>query len=85
MNHRILGLGLSLLGVCASLMGCTELNHGLRSRSDDQARARPREEENEPDKVLDVKSESKPFFKSTRLPGALSDEGREVERSLGIR
>jgi hypothetical protein len=85
MKHRILGLALSLLGACAPLTGCTELNHGLRSRSDDQARAPSREEEDEPDKVLDVKSEAKPFFKSTRLPGALSNEGREVERSLGIR
>jgi len=27
---------------------------------------------------------TKGFFKSTRLPGAMSDEGREIEKSLGI-
>lgn len=27
---------------------------------------------------------SKGFFKSTRLPGAMSSEGTEIERSLGV-
>ena len=26
----------------------------------------------------------KGFFKSTRLPGAMSDEGEDIERSLGV-
>lgn len=81
----LVGLALSLSGVAPFLAGCEELHHGLKARSDDQARVEPGEDEEEPkDKVLDVQSERKPFFKSTRLSGALSDEGRDIERSLGV-
>jgi hypothetical protein len=84
MKRRLFGLSLSLLGLIPSLSGCTEMHHWLRPRSDDQARARPGEEEDDKDKVLDVKSEKKPFFRPSRLPGAMSSEGADIERSLGI-
>lgn len=78
-----IGLGLTVSG-----SGCTGLNHGARSKSEDRDQAREAEKEKEEgggDKPLDVKSEGRPFFKSSRLPGAMSDEGREIEQSLGIK
>jgi hypothetical protein len=86
MNRRIFGFGVSMLSLLPFLSGCTEMRPWLRPRSDDPSRIRPTEDENEngKDKVLDVQSDSKPFFKSSRLSGAMSSEGREIERSLGI-
>jgi hypothetical protein len=86
MKRRMFGLGLSMLGLLPFLSGCTETRPWLRPRSDDPARARTSADtdEEDKDKVLDVKSESKPFFKSSRLSGAMSSEGRDIERSLGI-
>ena len=43
--------------------------------------------EAETSKVLDVAADPKkatPLLKNSRLSGALSDEGREIERDLGI-
>lgn|GEM_PF-5680526 len=70
------------------LVGCDLLHnqHQLRSKTTE---ADHEEEEHEEDnvaaKVRPVESESsKGFFHSTRLPGALSDEGRDIEKHLGI-
>ena len=38
-------------------------------------------------KILDVQSDPskpRPFFKSSRLSGGLSDEAREIERHVGV-
>jgi hypothetical protein len=55
-----------------------------RTTADKPSMADPEVESN---KILDVQSgqdEPKPFFKSSRLSGALSEEGREIESHLGI-
>jgi hypothetical protein len=81
MNIRSFGLSLALAGACSALAGCEELRHGLRSKS----AASSAQDEVKPSGVEAIKSDSpKGFFKSTRLPGAMSDEGREIEKSLGI-
>lgn len=79
MTRRILGPGLALVCACSVFMGCESLRHETRSKADDTGL------EAEDAKVGEVKSEApKGFFKSSRLPGAMSDEGRDIERNLGI-
>jgi hypothetical protein len=77
MKRRSVWLGASL--VCASLTGCEPLHHGLRSKPSepalDSADDKPGEVESAPPKG---------FFKSSRLPGAWSEEAREVESHLGV-
>jgi hypothetical protein len=70
------------------LAGCETLRQSRRARDDDHFQ-KAASADNEPggDKVLDVQSsleERKPFFKPSRLSGAMSSEGREIERDLGI-
>ncbi len=76
-KHRILGLGLTLVSAGAIVTGCEPLHHNLRPASGtDPSRG---DESN-----AEETSEAKEFFKSTRLPGALSSEAREIEQSLGV-
>ncbi len=82
MKRRIQGLCLALLSAFTFFAGCESLNREVRPKSEpsleDVAEAAPMEGE--------VRSEApKGFFKSSRLSGAMSDEGREIERDLGIR
>jgi hypothetical protein len=74
MKRRVLQLGLIVLSALSVLPGCESLEHFRRTRSQDDVKADAEE-----------KSESKGFFRSTRVPGAMSSEGREIEQSLGIR
>jgi hypothetical protein len=74
MKRRVLRLGLFVLAALSLLPGCESLEHYRRMRSQDDVKA----DAEEP-------SESKGFFKSSRVPGAMSSEGREIEQSLGIR
>ena len=80
MKRRIFWLGLSLL--CASTLGCKLLGEQPQSKSDELSERRASEKSDDTDQSESVAP--KGFFKSTRLPGALSDEGREVENHLGI-
>jgi hypothetical protein len=80
MKCRILELSLVLACACPAFAGCESLRHGLRRDSDATANA-----VDKPAEHPEVKSEPpKDFFKSTRLSGAMSDEGRDIEKSLGI-
>jgi hypothetical protein len=82
MKDRILGLGLALLGAAVGVTGCETLRHEVRSKSEDTLH----EDDSDDSKVIGVKPTStKGFFKSSRLSGAMSDEGREIERDLGIK
>ncbi len=80
MKRRIVWVGVAL--VCASMMGCKMLDHQKRSNSDDPTEAPIPEKkaDSEPSESIAPKG----FFKPSRLPGALSDEAREVESHLGI-
>jgi hypothetical protein len=73
-KRRGLRLGLIVLSVLSFLPGCESLEQYRRSRP---------QEDVKPD--ADEPSETKGFFKSSRIPGAMSSEGREIEQSLGIR
>ncbi len=80
MKRRLMELCLALACACPALAGCESLHHGLRKDSDATANA-----VDHPAEHPEVKSEPpKGFFKSTRLSGAMSDEGRDIEKSLGI-
>jgi hypothetical protein len=74
-KRRGLRLGLIVLSVLWFLPGCELLEHVRR----------PRTQEDAPSSDADEPSETKGFFTSSRIPGALSSEGREVEQSLGVR
>ena len=86
MKHRILRIG--LFCVCAGMVlpGCEALRHDLRRDSDDD---KPAHADSKSDSDSDSDSASQPtaskgFFKSSRLSGAMSSEGREIENDLGI-
>jgi hypothetical protein len=82
MTRRILQLGLILAGAGLLLPGCELLQHTGHSRTEDRA---PRAAESTSDADASGESaEAKKFFKSSRLSGAMSSEGREIERDLGI-
>ena len=73
-----------VLGTGLALAGCDSLHHGVRQKDKDEPAA---DAKKEPDgsQVYDVQAKTKePFFKPTRLPGAMSDEGRDIERDFGI-
>jgi hypothetical protein len=75
-KRRGLRLGLIVLSVLGFLPGCESLEHFRR----------PRPQEDAPSlSDADEPSETKGFFKSSRIPGAMSSEAREIEQSLGVR
>ena len=91
--RRIVFLALTL--TFTALAGCERYRHLLRDsdsevvRSSKETHSKLKTNDNEPEssKILDVQSDakkSKPFFRGSRLSGALTDEGREIERDLGI-
>lgn len=84
MKRRILWLALAIGCAGAGLCGCETLNRfGRKSGSDADAAhlTAPAESENEESAPAGPKG----FFKPTRLSGALSSEGAEIERHLGVK
>ncbi|WP_237722508.1 hypothetical protein [Singulisphaera acidiphila] len=81
MKRLILGL----VCACCCLSGCELLEHNKRAKSGDLAHDHEHEQTEETDSVGAVKSPPpKGFFHGTRLPGALSSDARDIERSLGV-
>lgn len=85
MKRLILGL----VCACVCLSGCELLDQQKRAKSDDLAQLHEHEHDpetsEETDSVVAVKSPApKGFFKGSRLPGALSSDARDIERSLGV-
>jgi hypothetical protein len=77
MKRRWIAVGLSLT---LGLSGCQSMNQAMKHSSADRADSR-----SDDDDVERVKSEApKGFFKNSRLSGAMSSEGRDIERSLGV-
>jgi hypothetical protein len=82
MIRRIFRLGLILVCGGAVLPGCETLKHETRPNSDSDV---VRAVESKPDSGESSESApTKGFFKSSRLSGAMSSEGRDIERSLGV-
>jgi hypothetical protein len=77
MKRRIIGLGMALISACSFLTGCSSLGHGAKSKPSEDSIA---------DKVDSVKQDpaASGFFKNSRLSGAMSSEGRDIERDLGV-
>jgi len=95
MRRRTIGLS-SLLAASflVTATGCESLRHTTRAHKDDKADAvkadplDPKAIDADGTKVLAVESDGKTsggsFFKNSRLPGAMSSEGRDIEKSLGV-
>ena len=88
MKVRGFALKMGLLVSITFGAGC-QSEHGMLRKAkvaqETESKESPTEVESESSKILDVSSDKpKPFFKSSRLSGAMSDEGREIERDLGI-
>jgi hypothetical protein len=99
MRRRMIGLsGLLTASIVATGVGCENLRHSTRVRSDDKVEPTGTSITGEPltptavdgdvSKLHAVDSDPKaapsPFFKNNRKPGALSSEARDIERSLGV-
>ncbi len=77
-----LGISLPLLAGCETLM------HNLRNHDhdhDDGEEATEASRSDDSSNDAPDKQVSRGFFKSSRLSGAMSSEGREIERDLGIK
>jgi hypothetical protein len=70
-KRRILRLGLVLISGIGLLAGCESLDHHKRPRSQD-------------DSISEEEKEASGFWKGSRPSGAMSSEGRSIERDLGI-
>ncbi len=98
MRRRMIGLSslcLSAALMLATSVGCESLRHATRAHKDDKAEAvkadelEPKAIDGDATKVRGFDSEGKTagsqsFFKNSRLPGAMSSEGRDIEKSLGV-
>lgn len=78
MKRRIVGVSLFLLA--GLLSGCEWLHHGLRHKSEEP----PLETLDTSEKKDDESVVPEGVHRSRRLRGALSDEGAEIERHLGV-
>jgi hypothetical protein len=87
MKRRILGLGLVVVCAGATLAGCETLHPlGLRTRDDPSAARIVAPSEPQGFEAETPESDQELFRrKPSRLRGALSSEGAEVEQHLGIR
>jgi hypothetical protein len=82
MKRRWIAVGLTLMFGLPMLSGCETLNQTIRRNSGDKPKSTG---DDEKDEVEKVSSEApKGFFSGNRLSGAMSSEGRDVERSLGV-
>jgi hypothetical protein len=80
MKIRTIGLSLALFVASSILAGCENFHHGLHSKANEA-----KDDSKDSNSVIGVEPGStQPFFKPSRLPGAMSDEGREIEKNLGI-
>jgi hypothetical protein len=84
MKRAWLGSGVALAFLLSAVTGCETFNHTFHQKSADGSKTSD-DGDSEKDSVQGVQSEApKSFFKNSRLSGALSDEGRDIERSLGV-
>jgi hypothetical protein len=87
MKRRILRTGLAVGCAVSWLAGCETLQRfGRRPASDEPVAKVAKSAEPVEDGEAESKAPAGPkgFFKSTRLPGGLSSEANDIERSLGV-
>ncbi len=95
MRRRMIGLSSALAAsFLVASVGCDTLRPATRSHKDGKsAKAvefEPTAIDGDATKVQGFDSQGKSsaaspsFFKNSRLPGAMSSEGREIEQSLGV-
>lgn len=85
MKRRLLWLALAAVGVAPMLTGCETLHRfGRRPNGSDEAVVKSAMPVEEGEAESKTAAGPKGFFKPTRLPGGLSSEANEIERSLGV-
>jgi hypothetical protein len=95
MRRRMIGLSSVLTAsMLVASVGCESLRPATRSHKEDKAEEadelEPKAIDGDATKVRGFDNEGKTsagspsFFKNSRLPGAMSSEGREIEQSLGV-
>jgi hypothetical protein len=77
MKRALFLLGVAVLSAAVVVPGCEHFRNV-------SAHHEPAPEAEAEDAEAQASSPPKGFFKSTRLPGAMSEEGSEIERSLGV-
>ncbi|MDE2508849.1 MAG: hypothetical protein KGM43_16710 [Planctomycetota bacterium] len=80
--RKLLRVVFAAVLITPGLLGCESTRHGLRPR--DQVDASSAESADDADKNVGSVA-PKGFFKNSRLSGAMSSEGREIENDLGIK
>ena len=80
-----LGLGLTLTLGIPALSGCESINQAIRHQGTGGKDKSDGDGEDGKDKVTRISSDApKGFFSNSRLSGAMSSEGRDIEKSLGV-
>lgn len=86
MTRRYLCRGLLSATIVIGSMGCETTRSFLHHDKDDDS-ADKKGDGSDTSKIRSVDSDDKdprPFFKSDRLPSAMSSQARDIERDLGI-
>jgi hypothetical protein len=82
MRKTILWLALGCAGL--SLVGCESFPKRKETPATTRSTTAPIPTEGQAESDSAASAGPKGFFKSTRLPGAMSSEGAEIEHSLGV-
>jgi hypothetical protein len=85
MMRRILRLGPIAVLACLSSVGCATSRQVRRPAEADSAYREEEDAIKDEDVNPEIAQGLKGFFKSSRLPGAMSSEGAEIEQHLGVR
>jgi hypothetical protein len=81
---RRIRLGAVLVVACLAPLGCASAQKAKHSESVDTAYRDEEDAVKDEDLKPEISKGFNKFFKGTRLPGAMSDEGAEIERHLGV-
>jgi hypothetical protein len=84
MKRSILEIGVSLACLSISVGGCSPAQKQATKGKPDDPTAWSGSSIKSSEETASGDDGSKSLFKSSRLSGAMSDEGRDIERSLGV-
>ena len=85
MMRRIVRLGPIVALACLAPLGCATARQAKRPHEADASYKEEEDAIKDEDVNPEIAQGLKGFFKSSRLPGAMSSEGAEIEQHLGVR